>query len=221
MTPPVDPNGNGNGTGSDGAPADLAAAADRIGDGDAVVYPTETVYGLGANALDPAAVEHVYELKRRPRSNPVSLAVPSVEAALEHVAPTDRERAFMDAVLPGPVTVVVERRPSVPDCLTAGRDRVGVRIPDHPVALALLDRVAPVALTATSANRSGEGSARRVADVDADLLAACATLDAGTTPGGESTVVDPSSGIIRRGRQADAVERWLDEHEDEDERERE
>jgi len=190
------------------APATLESAVRRVRDGGAVVYPTETVYGLGADALDPAAVEAVYELKGRSREDPVSLAVPSVAAAEAYVAPTDRERAFMDAFLPGPVTVIVRRRPDVPDVLTAGRDRVGVRIPDHPVALALLER-AGTPLTATSANRSGAGSARRLADVARTIREECTVVDGGETPGGESTVVDPATGIVRAGRRADAVRQWL------------
>jgi len=187
-------------------------AAEAIRHGQLAVYPTETVYGLGADALDPDAVERVFAAKNRNRGNPVSLAVPDVGTATEYTAPTDRERAFMDAFLPGPVTVVVERTPAVPDVLTAGRDRVGVRIPDHDVALSLLERVAPV--TATSANVSGRPSARRVADLD-DRIRESATVvvDGGGTPGGGSTVVDVAREDIHRlGRLADEVESWLAEH---------
>ncbi|WP_255194786.1 L-threonylcarbamoyladenylate synthase [Halorarius litoreus] len=189
----------------------LDEAAAAIRDGDLVVYPTETVYGLGAAALDADAVTRVFDAKRRDRSKPVSLAVPSVEAAGEVTRPTERERAFMREFLPGPVTVVVERGPDVPDVLTAGGDRVGVRVPDHDVALALLERVAPV--TATSANVSGRASTRRLADLDPEIReAAAVVVDGGETPGGGSTVVDVSAGEIhRRGPLADAIESWLEE----------
>ncbi|GAB3414717.1 L-threonylcarbamoyladenylate synthase [Haloparvum alkalitolerans] len=192
---------------------DLDRAAAAIADGEAVVYPTETVYGLGANALDPAAVERVFELKGRDRDNPLSLGVPSVDAALDHTRPTEREEAFMRAFLPGPVTVVVERDAAVPDALTAGRDRVGVRVPDHPVALGLLER-ADSPVTATSANVSGTGSVRRVASLsDRIREGAAVVLDGGETGGAESTVVDPGSGTVhRRGANADAIETWLAEH---------
>lgn len=174
-----------------------------------VIYPTETVYGLAADALTPAAVERVFELKGRSRDKPISLAVPNVDAVCEYTRPTERERAFMAEFLPGPVTVVLERRSVVPDVLTAGSDRVGVRIPDHPTALALLERVAP--LTATSANQSGAGSARRIAEIDADVRDAVdLVLDDGTTPGTESTVVDVSTETIhRRGALAEEIEAWL------------
>ncbi|PSQ00803.1 threonylcarbamoyl-AMP synthase [Halobacteriales archaeon QS_5_70_17] len=192
---------------------DLDPAAAAVAAGGPVVYPTETVYGLGADALDAAAVERVFDLKGRSREKPVSLAVPSIDAAADHVRATDRERGFMREFLPGPVTVVVERREAVPDVLTAGRDRVGVRVPDHPVALALLERVAPTPLTATSANRSGADSARRVGEIDASIRGEATVVDAGETGGTESTVVDVSADEIhRRGATADAVERWLAEH---------
>ena len=196
---------------SDVDPATLDEAATAIRAGDLVVYPTETVYGLGADALAPDAVARVFEAKRRSRDEPLSLAVPDVESAFEFLRSSAVVRAFADAFLPGPVTVVGERMPVVPDELTGGRDRVGVRVPDHPVALALLDRVAPI--TATSANVSGRGSATRVDELDAEILEAVAVVvDGGPTPGGGSTVVDPERGeVLRRGALADEVETWLAE----------
>lgn len=190
---------------------DLRRAADAIRAGDLVVYPTETVYGLGADALDPEAVAAVFEAKNRSRDKPLSFAFPNVEAAQEYVEASDVERAFMDEFLPGPVTVVCAKDSTVPDVLTAGRDRVGVRIPDHELALALLDRVAPV--TATSANVSGRPSVTDPADLGEDLLVAVATvLDAGETPGTESTVVDVANReILRAGANVDAVRAWLRE----------
>jgi len=190
---------------------DTERAAAAVADGDTVVYPTETVYGLGADALDPAAVERVFETKGRSRENPVSLGVPDAAAATEYTAPTARERRFMHEFLPGPVTVVVAREEAVPDALTAGRDRVGIRIPDHDLALELLSEVAPV--TATSANVSGRPSARTVDALDEEVReAAAAILDGGRTPGGGSTVVDVSAGTVhRRGALADEIETWLDE----------
>jgi len=191
------------------ATVDDAAAAVR--DGELVVYPTETVYGLGADALDAAAVERVFEAKGRERDKPVSMAVPDIESAREYTHPSDRELAFMREFLPGPVTVVVERRDAVPDVLVAGRDRVGVRIPDHDLALELLGETGP--LTATSANISGNPSARTIDDLDAIRDRAAVVLDAGETDGGTgSTVVNVDSGTIhRRGAHAGAVESWLED----------
>ncbi|QCC51099.1 L-threonylcarbamoyladenylate synthase [Halapricum salinum] len=189
----------------------VADAVDAIRNGELVIYPTETVYGLGADALDPDAVARVFEAKGRSRDKPISLAVPDVEAALGYTDPTGLEQEFMHEFLPGPVTVLVERRETVPDILTAGREQVGVRVPDHDLALSLLADVAPI--TATSANVSGQPSARRVADLDSITDSAAVVLDGGETGGTGSTVVDVEAGEIhRRGANADAIEAWLDEH---------
>ncbi|QLG49800.1 L-threonylcarbamoyladenylate synthase [Natrinema halophilum] len=193
--------------------SELDRAADAIDTGSLVVYPTETVYGLGAAALDSDAVGRVYEVKERDRSKPISFAVPSVPSALQYVRATDRERRFMASFLPGPVTVLCRRREAVPDELTAGRGRVGVRVPDHDLALALCER-AGTPVTATSANVSGRESARTLAAVDPEIREATeVVLDGGETPGSESTVVDVSAGTIhRRGALADEIERWLERH---------
>ncbi len=190
--------------------AALQAAVEALEAGDLVVYPTETVYGLGADALDPAAVGQVFSAKRRDRDQPVSLAVHDVAAIDEYAVLSDRERAFCERFLPGPVTVVLAARDQVPRELIGGRDRVGVRVPDHPLARQLAERAGP--LTATSANVSGRPSVRRVAALDGEIReAAAVVLDGGETPGGGSTVVDVAAGtMLRRGAQAEAVEAWLD-----------
>ena len=189
---------------------ELDAAATAVRNGGAVVYPTETVYGLGADATDADAVGRVFELKGRDRSKPLSLGVASVDAALRHTRPTGRARRFMRAFLPGPVTVVVDRDPSLPDALTAGRDRVGVRVPDDEVAASLFER-AGVPVTATSANRSGTPSVAAPGDLTPDLReAVAAVVDAGPAPGTESTVVDPERNVVhRRGAMADAIVAWF------------
>ncbi|WP_144239979.1 L-threonylcarbamoyladenylate synthase [Haladaptatus cibarius] len=188
---------------------EIEQAARAIRDGNLVVYPTETVYGLGADALDPNAIDAVFDAKRRAREKPVSLAVPDVESALSYVRPTERERKFMREFLPGPVTVLCEKRDVVPDVLTAGKPRVGVRIPDHERALELLEHVAPI--TSTSANVSGHTSVTRVADLDTEIEdAAAIIIDGGETGGTGSTVVNVERGeIVRRGELADEIEAWL------------
>jgi L-threonylcarbamoyladenylate synthase len=194
--------------------SDVERAAQTLREGDLVVYPTETVYGLGADATDPDAVERVFDLKGRSRDKPVSMGVPDVESAREYARPTEREVAFMREFLPGPVTVVVERGDAVPDVLTAGRDRVGVRVPDHDVALDLYEQ-AGVPVTATSANLSGTGSVRRVEELSDDILDGVAVVvDTGETAGGSgSTVVDVSAGTVhRRGPRVEEIEDWLATH---------
>jgi len=192
--------------------SDLDRAAAAIADGDLVIYPTETVYGLAADALDPDAVERVFAAKGRDRDKPVSLAVPSVDAATEYTDPSERELAFMREFLPGPVTVLVDRQSMVPDVLTAGTDRVGVRVPDHELSRDLAERAGPI--TSTSANVSGEPSALEVDEIGASVREAAAViLDGGRTPGTESTVVDVADDeIVREGAGADAIRAWLAEH---------
>jgi len=189
--------------------AQIRRAGTAVADGELVVYPTETVYGLGADAISASAVKRVFETKGRDRDNPLSLGVASVDAALAHTQPTALATTFMRAFLPGPVTVVVERDASVPDALTGGRDRVGIRVPDHPIALALLEETGP--LTATSANVSGTGSVQELSALDDSVCeASTVVLDGGRTGGAESTVVDPAAGVIhRRGAMADTIEAWL------------
>lgn len=187
---------------------DRAVAA--LEQGELVVYPTETVYGLGAKASDVSAVERVFTAKGRDHSKPISIAFPDIDAVSDYTNPSERERAFMADFLPGPVTVVVQRTPVVPDVLTAGQPRVGVRVPDHADARTLLEQVAPI--TATSANLSGQPSVRTVEELPRQIREAVAVvLDGGTTPGGGSTVVNVEAGTIhRRGAKADTVEEWLD-----------
>ena len=190
---------------------DLTDAVAAIRRGDLVIYPTETVYGLGANALDPEAVERVFEIKGRPRTQPISMAVPELSAAADYASITEREHAFCERFLPGPVTVLLERKPRVPDLLVAGQDRVGIRIPDHDLARELARRTGPI--TATSANRSGVESARRIEEIDPSIREQAVVLDGGETAGTESTVVNVSTDDIgRRGALADEIEAWLSEN---------
>lgn len=187
----------------------IEAAVDAINAGESVVYPTETVYGLGADATDSVAVEGVYTLKGRDRDKPVSVAVPDIDAVERVATPSALTRSFIEAFLPGPVTVVCARKPAIPDVVTAGHDRVGIRIPANDVARDLLSRTPP--LTSTSANRSGTGAITDPADLAPGIRDGVgAIIDVGETPGGPSTVVDVDEGVIHReGPFLDAIESWL------------
>lgn len=190
----------------------VTRAAEAIRAGELVVYPTETVYGLGADALDADAITQVFEAKGRDRSDPISLAVPTPDAAMAYVSVSERERAFMAEFLPGPVTVVGEKRSVVPDVLTAGDDRVGIRVPDHDLAQSLLAAVEPI--TATSANVSGRPSVTEPAALDSEIRAAASVvLDGGETGGTGSTVVDVArEEIHRKGSLVAEIESWLETH---------
>jgi L-threonylcarbamoyladenylate synthase len=132
---------------------DIREAAEIIRAGDLVVFPTETVYGLGANALNAAAVRKIYALKGRPATSPLIVHVASKEQARELAAewPEDAERLARE-YWPGPLTLVVAKKRVIPDEATAGLSTVGLRVPRHPVALELL-REAGVPIAAPSANR--------------------------------------------------------------------
>jgi L-threonylcarbamoyladenylate synthase len=178
-------------------PEILAEAAELLRRGRLVAFPTETVYGLGANALDASAVARIYEAKGRPSYNPIIVHVSGVEAAAEVAREwNDRANALADAFWPGPLTLVVPRREVVPDIVTAGLDSVAVRVPAHPVARALLD-AARIPIAAPSANRSMELSPTTGRHVEKSLGDAVdLILDAGPTKVGiESTVIDVTSDV--------------------------
>jgi len=172
--------------------ADLATAGELLRAGRLVAFPTETVYGLGAHALDPAAVQRVFDVKERPADNPLIVHVPTVDALDELVLQvTPLARRLADEFWPGPLTMVLQARPEVPDVTTGGLTTVAVRVPDHPVAIALLN-AAGVPVAAPSANRSGRPSPTTAAHVMADLAGRIdAVVDGGRCVFGiESTVVD-------------------------------
>lgn len=169
----------------------VGAAAAVIRRGGLVAFPTETVYGLGANALDPAAVQRIFRAKGRPSDNPliVHLADPRDVALV--AAPGPYMERLARRFWPGPLTMVLPRTRAVPDATTAGLDTVAVRVPDHPVAIALI-RASGCPIAAPSANRSGRPSPTRAAHVWADLRGRIdMILDGGDAGIGlESTVVD-------------------------------
>jgi L-threonylcarbamoyladenylate synthase len=134
-------------------PQVLERAGALIRAGRLVAFPTETVYGLGANALDEKAVRRIYEVKQRPASSPMIVHVASIEMArsLAREWPESAEK-LAQAFWPGPLTLVVPKQPSIPPVVTSGIDTVGLRMPSHPVALALI-RAAGVPVAAPSANR--------------------------------------------------------------------
>ena len=169
----------------------IEEAAERIRRGGLVAFPTETVYGLGANALDRAAVARIFEVKGRPAASPVIVHVASVEMAREVAAawPAAAE-ALARRYWPGPLTLVLAKRPAVPDIVTAGLATVGIRVPAHPVALALI-RAAGVPIAAPSANRFSGLSPTTAQHVRDSLGGAVdLILDGGPTDIGiESTVL--------------------------------
>lgn len=200
----------------------IEQAATRLRDGRVVAFPTETVYGLGADVMNPRAVREVFRLKGRPSTNPLIVHVLDASMAQRVCAQwPPRAQALASAFWPGPLTIVLPRRADLPSEVSAGGETVGVRCPDHPVALALL-RAFGAPLVGPSANPSGRVSPTTAAHVhesfnDKDVM----VLDGGPCRVGiESTVVSlvgPSARVLRAGAiGASDLERALGERVDVD-----
>lgn len=181
------------------APHTIARAAELLRAGRLVAFPTETVYGLGANALDPAAANRVFAAKGRPSFNPLIVHVATIDAA-RHLASSwpDTAETLARSFWPGPLTLVLPKASHVPDEVTAGLPAVALRVPSHPVAHALLEACA-LPLAAPSANRSTSVSPTTAAHVVTSLGDRVdAVLDGGACAVGiESTVVDLTGPVPR------------------------
>ena len=184
----------------------ISSAARLIIGGGVVVYPTETVYGLGANAFDEQAIMRVFRIKKRPLSMPIFLAVSSLEM-LESVAEVGRDDLeLLEQIFPGPVSVLLSRKIIVPDILTAGSPLVGIRFPDHETALRIIDQAGPI--TSTSANRTGSPPPASAAAVSLEISEMVDMV----VDGGKSRYAEPSTlldltkrKIIRSGAGLDKV----------------
>ena len=178
---------------------DIGIAAEILRAGGLVGIPTETVYGLGANGLDPEAVGRIFTAKGRPQDNPLILHIPDpswLERYCRNIPPA--AYALAEAVWPGPLTMVLQRRENVPNAVTCGLDTVGVRCPGHPLALAVI-RAAGVPVAAPSGNLSGRPSptcARHMLeDMDGRVEA---IVDGGPCGVGvESTIIDLTAPVPR------------------------
>lgn len=184
-------------------PENIQRAAARLQSGELVAFPTETVYGLGACALDVGAIAKIYARKGRPAFNPLIVHVASIERARELSSNwPENAQKLAQHFWPGPLTLVVPKSSAVPDIISAGLATVALRVPAHPVALEVL-RAANIPLAAPSANRSGALSPTRARHVVESLGEDLWVLDGGACSVGiESTVVDVSGehpAILRPG----------------------
>lgn len=170
--------------------------------GGAVVLPTETVYGLFAQALDEEAVNHVYALKKRPRDKALNLNIASYEDILAYsTAQPGYLKKLVDSFLPGPLTLILSANDQVPAWVNSGMKTVGFRMPDHPVTLDLIRQYGP--LIGPSANISGQASGttfeKIMADFDQEVLG---VADDAYLTGQDSTILDLSGDkavILRQG----------------------
>jgi L-threonylcarbamoyladenylate synthase len=185
-------------------PAAIAQAAQALRAGELVGLPTETVYGLAADADNEAAVAQIYATKGRPSDHPLIVHVASSAQVARYAAQVpDFAQRLIDAFWPGPLTLILPRRPGVATAAAGGQDSIGLRCPSHPVAQALL-RACGLGLAAPSANRFGRVSPTTAAHVQAELGSALRVLDGGPCPVGiESTLVDCTRGapvVLRPGQ---------------------
>ena len=182
----------------------IAEAADRLRAGELVALPTETVYGLGADALNEAALAKIFAAKSRPADHPLIVHLGDAEQLTRWASRVPREAiALARALWPGPLTMILPRADDVPDAVTGGQPTVGLRVPDHPVALALLQAFGS-GIAAPSANRFGRISPTSAAHVEAELgERAGLILDGGACQVGiESTILDlsgPNPVVLRPG----------------------
>lgn len=178
---------------SDGSDAAaIAEAAGCVADGGIIVFPTRCLYGLGADALNPEAVGRVFALKNRPADNPLLVLVrdiSEIDRFAKEIPPA--ARSIMVRFWPGSITLVFKAGPGLPGALTAGTGKIGIRIPGHPVAAALVKALGGP-ITGTSANLAGDPGADRIETLDPRMAAAVdLILDAGPLAGGAgSTIVD-------------------------------
>jgi L-threonylcarbamoyladenylate synthase len=188
-------------------PGTISGAAQRLAAGDVIAFPTETVYGLGADAANPAAVAKIFALKGRPANHPLIVHVVGVESLAEWARDVpDSARKLAARFWPGPLTMILARSPRVPAAVTGGQDTVGIRCPSHPMAQELLREFARIgsgAVAAPSANKFGHVSPTTAEHVRDEFGDAVPVLDGGACEVGiESTIVDLSRGtpvLLRPG----------------------
>jgi L-threonylcarbamoyladenylate synthase len=187
-TNPLDPN-----------PENIAVAADAIKRGELVAFPTETVYGLGADATNSVACSKIFEAKGRPNDNPLIVHVCSLEMADKFAHIPEEFRHVIERIWPSPITFIVNKKRGLSDLATAGLDTVGLRMPAHKIALKLIEE-AGVPLAAPSANKSGRPSPTTAGDVIEDLDDSIGVvLDGGPSFFGvESTIIDLRSFTVVR-----------------------
>lgn len=181
----------------------LKEVAKLLAEGSIGIFPTETVYGIGTNALNIKSLKKLYEIKRRPLNNPITLLVGNIETINNIAEISDTERALIKAFFPGPLTLVLKKKSIVSDVVTAGLDSVGVRMPANEVALKLID-LAGVPIATPSANISYEPAVSSFKDISKELLNNVDfAIDGGTSNvGTPSTVLkmeNKTPHILRQG----------------------
>ena len=181
---------------------DLSKAFSALSNGEIIVYPTDTLYGLGADVFNKKAVKKIFEIKKRSFDQPISVAVSCIED-LEKIAFVDeRVHKIIDTFLPGSLTLVLNKKKSIPDIVTADLDNIAIRIPNNKLALELLSIFGP--LTCTSANIHNQKTPSVISDISMQFKPVDISMyiDDGKLEGTPSTIIDlthETSKILRKG----------------------
>lgn len=188
--------------------SDISKAISALKNGQVIVYPTDTLYGLGADIYNDIAVRKVFEIKKRPFNDPLSIAVSNF-IELEKIAfINDKTKILINKFLPGKLTLILKKKDVVSDLITAGLDKVAVRIPDNKIALELLSEFGP--LTATSANVHGLKTPGIINDISMQFKDNIAVyLDNGKVEDQASTIVDITGEKVRIVRQGAIPEKEI------------
>lgn len=191
----------------------LKEPAELIRNGGIVVFPTETVYGIGANALNENAIKKLYDIKKRPLNKPISLLVNSIDM-IEQVTKdiTKLEYALIKTFFPGPLTIILKKKNIVPNIVTANQDTVGIRMPANEIALKLIGYVG-IPIATPSANISGKPSGTNLKDImeDFDGKVDCFIDDGPSKIGLASTIVQVVDGVPHILRQGSISEKQIKE----------
>jgi len=175
---------------------DISKAVKALSDSEIIVYPTDTLYGLGADIYSNEAVDKIFKIKKRPKSDPLSVAVSSFSEMEKIAFVNDKTKQLVNVFLPGKLTIILNKKDIVSDVVTGGLDKIAVRIPDNKIALKLLSCFGP--LTATSANVHGEETPDTISEINMQFKDDIAVyLDDGCLKGKPSTIVDATSDKLR------------------------
>ncbi|MDD5593587.1 MAG: L-threonylcarbamoyladenylate synthase [Candidatus Margulisbacteria bacterium] len=176
----------------------LKQAINILKNGGVIAFPTETVFGLGASLKRPAAIKQIFKIKNRPKNKPLQVLIASVEQANKLGKLSKKALALAEKCWPGPLTLVVFKKKAVPKLVTGGTNKVGLRLPDHRIALELIKAVGP--LVATSANKSGDRPALTAKAVKKNLPGIDLILPGRVRSGAPSKVVDATKSFkVLRG----------------------
>ena len=181
---------------------DLSKAITALRAGQVIVYPTDTLYGLGADIFNENAIKKVFKIKKRGENNPLPVAVSNIKELEKIAIVDDKSRCLIKTFLPGKLTIVLKKKKNVSDLVTGGLDKVAIRIPDNKIALDLLSKFGPI--TATSANIHGKKPPVNISDISIQLKVSdiAVYIDDGKLDGKPTTIVDMTEKpfkIIRKG----------------------